>query len=103
MQILKIITFFKILALALLLNPPQLYSADGESPDTNWLKNAEAAVEAAVPKAEKDGTRPVYHLRPSPSRTLLGNEQTAIYLGTPGKGTKSPPIQRAAGHIDRRF
>ena len=46
-----------------------------------------------------------HHLRPSPSRTLLGNEQTAGYLGMPGKDAKSPRILTlltSGGHIDRR-
>ncbi len=37
------------------------------------------------------------------SSTLLGNEQTAVYLGMPGKGTKSPHILTSltsGGHID---
>ncbi len=40
----------------------------------------------------------------SSSRTLLGNEQTAGYLETPGKDTKSPRILTSltcGGHIDR--
>ncbi len=39
------------------------------------------------------------------SRTLHGNEQTAVYLGMPGKDTKSPRILTSltsGGHIDRR-
>ncbi len=46
-----------------------------------------------------------HHLHPSPSRTLLGNEQTAVYLGMPVKDTKSPRILTSlscGGHIDRR-
>ncbi len=44
-----------------------------------------------------------------PSRTLLSNEQTAGYLGMPGKDAKSPsmqfrlPILTAGGHIDLRI
>jgi len=42
--------------------------------------------------------------RPSPSRTLLGNVQTPLSLGMPGKDTKSPRILTSltsGGHIDR--
>ena len=46
-----------------------------------------------------------HHLRPSLSRTLLGNEQTPPSLGMPGKDTESPRILTSltsGGHIDRR-
>ncbi len=41
-----------------------------------------------------------------PSRTLLGNEQTAVYLGMPGKDTKSPGILTSltsGRHIDEWY
>ena len=46
-----------------------------------------------------------HHLRAGPSRTLPGNEQTALSLGMPGKETKSPRILTSltsGGQIDRR-
>jgi len=53
-----------ILGLALLANATFILSARGESDDSAWREKALAAVEAAIPQAEKDPTRPVYHFRP---------------------------------------
>jgi beta-fructofuranosidase len=39
-------------------------SARGEPDDTDWRGNAMAAAKAAIPQAQKDPTRPVYHFRP---------------------------------------
>ena len=41
-----------------------LLSACGQSDQSAWQEEALAAVEAAIPEAEKDLTRPVYHFRP---------------------------------------
>jgi beta-fructofuranosidase len=39
-------------------------SADARAGESEWRAKANAAVEAAIPLAEKDKTRPVYHFRP---------------------------------------
>jgi beta-fructofuranosidase len=39
-------------------------SADARADESEWRAKANAAMEAAIPLAEKDKTRPVYHFRP---------------------------------------
>lgn len=51
------------LAAALLVNVVSL-SADARAGESAWRAKANAAIEAAIPRAEKDKTRPVYHFRP---------------------------------------
>ena len=53
-----------IVGLALLANATLLLSARGETDDNAMRESALAAVRAAIPKAESDPTRPVYHFRP---------------------------------------
>ena len=53
-----------VLGLVLLTNSMQVLSAQGASDERAWREKARAAVEVAVPQAERDPTRPVYHFRP---------------------------------------
>jgi len=51
------------LATALLVSVPFM-AADARAGESEWCAKANAAIEAAIPLAEKDKTRPVYHFRP---------------------------------------
>ena len=53
-----------ILGLALLANATLLLFARGEADDNAMRETAMAAVRAAIPKAQNDPTRPIYHFRP---------------------------------------
>jgi len=53
-----------VLGLTLFANATFMLSAFAASDESAWREKALAAVEAAVPQAEKDPTRPVYHFRP---------------------------------------
>lgn len=57
------IKYSVILRLALVASATLMSSASGES-DATWRQKAKKAVEAAIPKAEKDPYRPVFHFRP---------------------------------------
>lgn len=58
------IKYSMIFGLALLANATLAVSARGETDNTAWQHRAMAAVKAAIPQAQKDPTRPVYHFRP---------------------------------------
>ena len=53
-----------IKALALLAGLTAAFSACNVSHDSAWTEKAEAAISEAIPRAQKDTTRPVYHFRP---------------------------------------
>ncbi len=57
-------TYPVIMALALLLSATTVLYAQDVSDDALLWQKAEACVRAAIPRAERDPTRPVYHFRP---------------------------------------
>ncbi len=50
--------------LALLIGSVLIFSGCVRSDQSTWKTEALKAVEAAIPQAEKDPTRPLYHFRP---------------------------------------
>ncbi len=40
------------------------FAACDAAPDPTWAERAKLAVDAAIPQAGQDTTRPVYHFRP---------------------------------------
>jgi len=69
------------LGLALLVSATLLSSTHGEPDDNAWREKALAAVKAALPEAEKDPTRPVYHFRP-PAQWMNDICGAIYYRGT---------------------
>jgi len=57
-------TYLVIKALALFVSTTLALSAWGKSDDSLLWQKAKASVEAAIPQAEQDPTRPAYHFRP---------------------------------------
>jgi len=73
--------YSKIFGLALLVNATLVFSAQAAPDDSAWREKALAAVKAAVPQAEKDPTRPVYHFRP-PAQWMNDICGAIYYKGT---------------------
>ena len=74
-------TYLLILGLAMLISSTSMLFAGGESDDGAWRKKAQAAVKAAIPRAQKDPTRPVYHFRP-PAQWMNDICGAIYYKGT---------------------
>ena len=70
-----------ILGLAMLINLAIMSFARGQSDNSAWHKKALAAVKAAIPLADKDPTRPVYHFRP-PAQWMNDICGAIYYKGT---------------------
>lgn len=69
--------FIGILAVVIFTNIINPFSVSGQSVD--WWSKAQAEVDSAIPLAEKDPTRPVYHFRP-PAQ-WMNDICGAIYYG----------------------